>query len=201
MRINYDIYYKKIILRRIKFCLLILCLIFTAILTFNGWDCQKCDRDNALIISALNIINGTNIQITQSGLPITTGINKYLVIPFIYLFGDIQILSFIFWLIVLFKSYRGKHFIGFALFYLLGFIFYWNILHRQDEFYYPIALLYLTKNWYWFIIYFLLNRNWFAIPFGTTINFPNIWLGYCLYIPLLINYFLNIKKPKNENRL
>lgn len=123
-------------------------------------------------------------------LPLTTGINKYFALPFVYLFGNVQHLTFLFWLIIIMKSFWSKHFFLFAAFFICSWIFYWNILHRQDEFYYPLAVLYLTRNWYIFILYFILNRNWFVIPVETTIHFKNIWLGYCLYVPLIINYLI-----------
>ena len=119
-----------------KFILLLL-TIFFAFGVFNSNDLIQSDRDNAVIISAqalMNFENPYNYK-TEIGQEITTGLfNSFISIPFVYLFGNIQLLSFLFYFAFLILIYRSNYFAIFAFAIILLSPFIYRIMYyRLDE--------------------------------------------------------------------
>jgi len=120
-------------------------------------------RDEAVEIAARATLHGENAWNKDVGAPITTGPTSILLaLPFVFLFGEINWLTFIFWmvfcLVLLWNDliYQNHSWPIMVLFLILGhFGFEHTLYWSLDELYYPF--LYLT------LAYFLINRGSFLI--------------------------------------
>ncbi len=133
-------------------------LLFVKIISKGEQD-PSSSRDEAVEVAAQTILHGENAWNRNVGAPITTGPTSILIaLPFVLLFGEINWLSFLFWMVfymVLLRGdliYRNQSWPIMVMFLVLGYFgfehtLYWSL----DELYYPI--LYLVGA------YFLINRN------------------------------------------
>lgn len=167
-----------------KFILLLL-TIFFAFGVFNSNDLIQSDRDNAVIISAqalMNFENPYNYK-TEIGQEITTGLfNSFISIPFVYLFGNIQLLSFLFYFAFLILIYRSNYFAVFAFAIILLSPFIYRIMYyRLDELYwvvfYIFGLFYFkSKCKYILLIPILFSRNIFNFDFRILLYNIDYWI-------------------------
>lgn len=146
------------------------------------------DRDEACVIMAKSIMNGENPyeKKTSIGNPITTGISGVIAIPFVLLFDDIKLLSFIFWITVIINVYKKineRQFIIFSFFFTLSWLPFKYMVYKIDEFLFPVVILFM--GWYpkTFLTVFLLSRNWFNLL--PSYPFMNIQF-YILIVPLIV---------------
>lgn len=144
---------------------LIIILSFVYVGIFTYADSLGYDRDNACIIFANSTIHLENpyLKTTQAGNPITTGIFGIVAIPFVFLFGDIRIMTFIFYLLIIIKMYGYNYFSIFVITFIVSYLPFKTMVYRLDEFYFPVIFLFYGNVWI-FLIIFALSRNWFAIP-------------------------------------
>ena len=153
-------------------------------------------RDEAVEVAARSILDGQNAWNKDVGAPITTGPASILIaLPFIFMFGEINWLSFLFWmifsLILLWFDLRHQNnsWPVMAMFIILGYFgigqtLYWSL----DELYYPF--LYLT------LAYFLVGQgNFFIVGMLTAavllsrFSYFFMIIGFGLWI--LFNFPLN----------
>lgn len=183
--------------RKLVFIFLVL---FFAYNIFTSTDTIQSDRDNAVIISAKALMNFENPYEykTEIGQGITTGLfNAIISIPFIYLFGNIQLLSFLFYLTFLILIYERSYLIYIVL--LLTPFLYRVIYYRLDELYwivvYVTAFLTLKSKFrYLLIIPILFSRNIFNFDFRVLLYGIDYWVLIIIaytYLLLKINKLLN----------
>lgn len=155
---------------------------------FNSPDLITSDRDEAIIISCnaiLHLQNPYNFK-TQLGNEITSGLfNIFIAIPFVYIFGNYQVLTFIFYLILICIFYNHKYFNEIVLFFICSLFLSRTMFYRLDELYWILFYIYFLVNlkskWkYLFIIPIILSRNWFAFNYHSlTYNIDYFILIYC----------------------
>ena len=136
--------------------------VFVNILSKGDQD-PGSTRDEAVEIAAKATLNGENAWNKDVGAPITTGPTSILLaLPFVFLLGEINWLTFIFWMVfylVLLRNdliYQNQSWPILVLFLILGYFgfehtLYWSL----DELYYPFLFLALA--------YFLINRGSFLV--------------------------------------
>lgn len=130
----------------VMLCLLSWCVLVDA----NGPDDRFSDRDDAVEIAALALMSGGNPWSESSplGLPITTGpTNVLLAMPFVKLFGKVNMLSLSMWIfffaIVLFADIyrRNNVFLMVSLLFATPWLGFLHTLHWSlDELYYAAIL-------------------------------------------------------------
>ena len=165
--------------KKITFTILAL---FFAYGVFTSTDTIQSDRDNAVIISAKALMNFENPYSykTEIGQEITTGLfNAFISIPFVYLFGNVQLLSFLFYFLFLILIYKNRYLI--YLTFLATPLLYRIMYYRLDELYWVIvyvtALITLkSKLRYLLVIPVLLSRNIFNFDFHVLLYNIDYWL-------------------------
>lgn len=168
-----------------KKVLLIILISFFAYGVFSSPDILNSDRDNAVIISARALMSFENPYnyTTEINQKITTGLfNAFISIPFVYLFGNIQVLSFLFYFIFLICIYNSRHFYKWSLLIALASPFIWRVMYyRLDELYwvlfYVSGIFYFKSKWrLLLLIPILFSRNIFNFNFQVLLYNLDYWL-------------------------
>ena len=193
-----------------KKAVFIILVLFFAYGTFTAPDIESSDRDNAVIISAKALMNLQNPYDykTEIGQVITTGLfSSFISIPFVYLFGNIQLLSFLFYFVFLILIYRSNYFAVFAFAIILLSPFLYRIMHyRLDELYwvvfYIFGLFYFKSKWkYLLIVPIIFSRNIFNFNFQVLLYNIDYWLLIIIIYTFTLLKFLHFKNYLNTNRL
>lgn len=193
-------------MKKLKFISLVTLLLLLGLGVFTSPDLVQSDRDNAVIISAralMNLESPYTLQ-TEIGQPITTGLfNAIISVPFVYLFGNIQLLSFLFYATFLWLAYRSKYFYIYVFFLLLfSPLIYRITYYRLDELYWVVfyiaGLFYFKSNYkYLLLIPIIFSRNIFNFDFKVLLY--NI--DYYILIFVIYTIFLyKIKVVSDTNR-
>ena len=182
-----------------KKAVFIILVLFFTYGTFTSPDIVSSDRDNAVIISAralMSLENPYNHR-TEIGQVITTGLfSSFISIPFVYLFGNIRLLSFLFYFAFLILIYRSNHFTIFALAIVLLSPFLYRIMYyRLDELYwvvfYIFGLFHFKSKWkYLLIVPILFSRNIFNFDFHILLYNIDYWLLIIAIYTLLLKFLL-----------
>jgi len=189
-----------------KIYILFILIILFGIGVFTSPVNVNSDRDEAVIITARSIINLENPyeHSLYNGSPNRTGLfDGAIAIPFVAIFGDYQILTFIFYIIFLIIMYRSKNFYLI----LIGLILLSPALirimyYRLDELYWVLLYIYALvsiKKWYrwFFIIPIIFWRNIFT--FGTArelLPMLDYWLLIIAIYTFSLYKFRNIIKDE-----
>ena len=193
-------------MKKLKFISLVTLLLLLGLGVFTSPDLIQSDRDNAVIISARSLMSLESPYTLQTeiGQKITTGLfNAILSVPFVYLFGNIQLLSFLFYATFLWLAYRSKYYYLY-LFLLILFapLIYRIMYYRLDELYWVVfyiaGLFYFKSNYkYLLLIPIIFSRNIFNFDFKVLLY--NI--DYYILIFVIYTIFLyKIKVVSDANR-
>jgi len=182
-----------------KFILLLL-TIFFAFGVFNSNDLIQSDRDNAVIISAqalMNFENPYNYK-TEINQPITTGLTSAIIsIPFVYITGNIQALTLLFYITFIILAYRSKYFYLICFFILILSPFIYRVMYyRLDELYwiafYIMGMVYFKSKYkYLLIIPLIFSRNIFNFNYHVLLYNIDYWI-----LILLVNNIILYKVYK-----
>ena len=192
-------------MKKLKFISLVTLLLLLGLGVFTSPDLIQSDRDNAVIISARSLMSLENPYTLQTeiGQKITTGLfNAILSVPFVYLFGNIQLLSFMFYATFLWLAYRSKYFYIYVFFLLLFSPLIYRIMYyRLDELYWVVfyiaGLFYFKSNYkYLLLIPIIFSRNIFNFDFRVLLY--NI--DYYILIFVIYTIFLYKIKVVSDNQ-
>lgn len=207
---NFKFLSNKRLVKQLKILILLILIVFFGLGVFASPDILQSDRDNAVIISSkalMNFENPYNYK-TEIGQKITTGLTSAIIsIPFVYLFGNIQLLSFLFYGIFLVLAYRSQYFyvIVFVLLLLSPFI-YRVMYYRLDELYWAVfymaGLLYFKSKYkYLLFIPLIFSRNIFNFDFRVLLYNIDYWLLiFILYTLFLYKIYLAKKFVTQETK-
>lgn len=142
----------------------------------NGEQDKDSTRDAAVEVTAQALLHGENAWNANPGVGVTTGPTSILLaLPFVFLFGEINWLSFWFWLLFFLVllwcdvRYRNRTWPMLAMIFVLGlFEFEYTLYWSLEELYYPIlyfALAYLCAvRGQWYVVGALLTASILSRP-------------------------------------
>lgn len=158
-------------------------------LVANGPQDLSGSRDTAVEAAAYSLLHGQNAWNAEIGANLTTGPTSILLaLPFVALFGEINWLSFVFWialigsLVYIDVQYRNSTWPCLATLFLLGWAgIQYTMFWALEELYFPVLYLLLAyalvrqRQW-------LLVGALFAASILTRPNYIFLIIGYCFWI-------------------